>query len=40
MLYVGFGSISGMVHLIARLPAVGRVAALLLIAAALVVPVR
>ena len=40
MLYVGFGSISGMVHLIARFPSVGRAVAVLLIATALIVPLR
>jgi hypothetical protein len=40
MLYVGFGSISGLVHLIARLPSVGRVVAILLIGVALVAPLR
>ena len=40
MLYVGFGSISGMIHLIARLPAIGRAVAILLIVTALIAPVR
>lgn len=40
MLYVGFGSISGIVHLIARLPMIGRAAAILLIIAALIAPIR
>lgn len=40
MLYVGFGSISGMVHLIARLPLIGRAAVVLLVAAVMVVHLR
>jgi hypothetical protein len=40
MFYVGFGSISGMVHLIARLPSVGRAVVVLAITAALVAPLR
>jgi hypothetical protein len=40
MLYVGFGSISGIVHLIARLPSLGRAIVILLIAATLAVPIR
>ena len=40
MLYVGFGSISGLVHLIARLPSVVKPVAISLIAVALVAPLR
>jgi len=40
MLYVGFGSISGVVHLIARLSSIGRAVAMLVIVAMLLVPIR
>jgi hypothetical protein len=40
MFYLGFGSISGMIHLIARLPVIGRAAAIFLIVTAMIAPVR
>ena len=40
MFYVGFGSISGLVHLFARLPSIVRSVAIISIAIVLVFPLR
>jgi hypothetical protein len=40
MLYVSFGSISGVIHLIAKLPIIGRMLAILLVGAVLTMPLR
>lgn len=39
MLYVGFGSISGIVHVIARLPVIGRAVVILVLVTMLIAPV-